>query len=435
MRNDSQLAGANDAAVSNQKIILPNRDPLVTVLMSVYNAERYVTQAVESILGQTSNNFELLIIDDASTDATLDVLRHYQDDRIRIMQNERNLGLTISLNKGLRGAKGDYVARIDADDFSMPRRLEIQSEFLDAHPQVGLIGSWFYLVNELEGTSRLIKTPVTSRDLKQQMLYGWDFQHSTIMFRKEVIDKLGPYNSDYILAQDKELYLRVAEHYEIATIPIPLVTVRIISSSLSQSHRLRQKQFEIRARSEALSRRLSGASHLCVTIETHGRHYAYLGYNAFSAGEFSASSKYFQEAFVIYPELCEEVPSIVHNMIDIAYQRWLSVQESVDPWLAARTEADNLITVLQSSMPKAGFYADLRRNPRGTFYITLAFGSHQQNRLWLIPKSCFTGVINNPRWLFNLGMWSILGEALIGKKVMNLLRNLFSVFQSVILGE
>ncbi len=115
--------------------------PRVTVLMSVYNGEKYLREAIDSILNQTFKDFEFLIIDDGSTDSSADIIRSYTDFRIRLIQNEKNIGLTRSLNKGLKLAKGEYIARMDVDDISLPIRFEKQVSFLDKYEDVKLVGS------------------------------------------------------------------------------------------------------------------------------------------------------------------------------------------------------------------------------------------------------------------------------------------------------
>ncbi len=124
--------------------------PRVSVLMSVYNGERFLRDSVESILGQTFTDFEFLILDDGSTDSTCEILEEYanKDARIVLVRNDRNLGLTRSLNKGLRLVRGEYLARQDADDISLPKRLEMQVKFLDAHPEVGVVGSALEIIDE-----------------------------------------------------------------------------------------------------------------------------------------------------------------------------------------------------------------------------------------------------------------------------------------------
>ena len=114
---------------------------LVTVLMPVYNAEKYVKQAIQSILDQTYKSFELLIINDGSVDGSAHIIKSFQDPRIRFIENEKNLGLIATLNKGFDLSKGKYVARMDADDVAMPKRLKSQVAYMESHPEIGVYGS------------------------------------------------------------------------------------------------------------------------------------------------------------------------------------------------------------------------------------------------------------------------------------------------------
>jgi len=124
------------------------KNPEVTVLMSVYNGEKYLREAIDSILNQTFTDFEFLIVNDGSTDRTAEILRSYDDPRIIIINNEKNIGLTKSLNIGLRMAKGEYIARMDADDVSMPERLQKQIELLNQKKNTGLVGTYYTIINE-----------------------------------------------------------------------------------------------------------------------------------------------------------------------------------------------------------------------------------------------------------------------------------------------
>lgn len=190
----------------------------VTVLMSVYNGERYLKKAIDSILNQTFRDFEFLIINDGSSDSSAEILKGYNDPRIKVIDNKKNMGLTRSLNKGLRLARGEYMAREDANDISLPRRLEKQIAFLNSKPEYGLVGCWNYMI----GTNKKIKDKVLfftdHNDIVQTLLLANHFVHSSVMFRKECIKKLGGYNEDLKFAQDYDLWLRIAEHYKVANL-------------------------------------------------------------------------------------------------------------------------------------------------------------------------------------------------------------------------
>ncbi len=122
--------------------------PKVTVLLPVYNGARFLRQAIDSVLSQTWKDFELLVVNDGSTDGTAAILESYSDPRIRILSNVQNIGLTLSLNKGLQSARGEYIARIDADDIALPIRLEKQVSYLDQHPEVGLVATGVKVIDE-----------------------------------------------------------------------------------------------------------------------------------------------------------------------------------------------------------------------------------------------------------------------------------------------
>ena len=198
--------------------------PKVTVLMSVYNGERYLKEAIDSILTQTFTDFEFLIIDDASTDKTPDILRSYSDPRIRIVTNQENIGLTKSLNKGLELAKGEYVARMDADDISLPDRFMEEVNYLDSNLDVAVVGTGRENVDS-EGNSLEVVFPpkIVSSEL---LLKGNQFQHSSVMFRKNIILKEGGYCESMQCCQDYYFWLKLAKKHQLHNIPIVLCKLR-----------------------------------------------------------------------------------------------------------------------------------------------------------------------------------------------------------------
>lgn len=180
--------------------------PLITVIMPVYNCEKYILEAVESILQQTYTNFELILIDDCSTDATLQICKSFQDDRIVIIEKERNSGYTNSLNYGLSIAKGKYIARMDGDDISLPMRFEKQVDFLEANEDIVLCGTQYNII----GTEKVCNHPLTHDEIKVKLLSGSYIAHPTVMFKKDFFDKHNlSYNSKMEPAEDYDLWSRV----------------------------------------------------------------------------------------------------------------------------------------------------------------------------------------------------------------------------------
>lgn len=196
--------------------------PKVTVLMSVYNGEQYIREAIDSILGQTFKDFEFIIINDGSTDHSRELILSCKDPRIRLVDNKKNIGLTCSLNNGLRIAEGEYIARMDADDISLPARLEKQVEFLDAHPSTGVLGINSWIIDEQGNQLKELNYPASHNGIMAMILVENRFVHSSIMLRKKVLEVCGYYLEDYQHAQDYELLLRLSLITHLANLAAPL---------------------------------------------------------------------------------------------------------------------------------------------------------------------------------------------------------------------
>ncbi len=235
------------------------KNPKVTVLMSVYNGEKYLREAIDSILNQTFKDFEFLIVNDGSTDRTAEILRSYHDHRIKIINNEKNMGLTGSLNKGLKIARGEYIARMDADDISLPQRLEKEVAFLDQNKKVGLVGTYYLMINENGKVLHTVKCLTQDEKLREKLLEGNQFGHGSVMLRAECIKKVGLYRE---LAEDFDLWLRISEVYDIANIPEPLYKWRLNSKSVSVSRKEQQDKYVLLATELAKERRQSGKDRL-----------------------------------------------------------------------------------------------------------------------------------------------------------------------------
>lgn len=219
--------------------------PPISVIMSVYNSERYLDISIESILSQTFKEFEFIIINDGSNDNSLKIIKKYQkkDTRIKIINNNKNIGLTKSLNKGLRIAKGKYIARMDADDISATNRLKKEYHFLEFHQNYFLCASYRYLIDE--NNSRLYDYSVNLDDynLPKLMLKSNFLAHSSIMFRKGII-----YREKFVYAQDYDLYLRIiSDNKKIHIIQEYLTRYRICSDAISIIKQKQQRLFAKKA--------------------------------------------------------------------------------------------------------------------------------------------------------------------------------------------
>jgi len=209
--------------------------PKITVLMAIYNGAVYLRECMESVLHQTYGNFEFLIIDDGSTDSTPDIIRSYKDDRIRLLRNDKNLSQVASLNIGLDHAKGEYIARIDADDIMLPHRLERQLRFLEKRPDIALLGTCGEAIDEKGRAISKSKLPVRNEEIIATILFGeFIMVHSSLMFRKDVIIKAGKYNEAFSFTEDYKLATDLlAKRHKINNMPDSLIKYRIHDDRIS----------------------------------------------------------------------------------------------------------------------------------------------------------------------------------------------------------
>ncbi len=204
-----------------------NTSPKVTVIIPVYNREKYVSEAIDSILTQSFTDFELLLIDDGSTDGSVEVMRSYTDPRIRLVYNGSNLGIPKTRNKSLQLARGEYIAMLDSDDYAHPDRLKKQVAFLDRHPDYAVVGSWAAEMDENGRLWRRIKIfPVSPGEVQSGLLFRCCFLHPSIMARKAVLQVYG-YRDQYVVCSDFELLVRIARKYKLGNLPQILVRHRI----------------------------------------------------------------------------------------------------------------------------------------------------------------------------------------------------------------
>lgn len=211
-----------------------NRVPL-SVIMPVYNGAIYLKEAIDSILCQTYEDYEFIIINDGSTDDTAAIIGKYNDARIRYYE-QTNQGLPETLNRCIALARGKYLARQDADDISLPRRFERQVTFLEDHPEYGMVGTWAEIWIKDKKTNRIHKHPSDDLTLRFDLLFDNSFVHSSIMIRKAVFNEIGLYTTDKSRQppEDYELWSRVSRKFAIANIPEVLQIYREVPKSESR---------------------------------------------------------------------------------------------------------------------------------------------------------------------------------------------------------
>lgn len=244
---------------------------MISVLMTVYNGERWLAEAIESVLNQTFTDFEFLIANDGSTDGSLEIAERYarQDSRIRVVSHP-NWGISRALNHALQLVKTDWVARFDADDVMEPNRLERQLEFMKRHPDLAVGSCWARYIDHQGRVVGEYKNDLTTPEILRQRLA--DNQviyvvHSGAIIRRDIVQEVGGYRTSFDLSEDTDLWNRIAEHGHLVLVqPEFLLTVRVHPSSATRTGSRRQAQqarwLEITARERRAGRRESTVEEL-----------------------------------------------------------------------------------------------------------------------------------------------------------------------------
>jgi glycosyltransferase involved in cell wall biosynthesis len=233
--------------------------PTVTVLLPAYNAEAWIREAVDSIIHQSLSDFELLVVEDGSTDRTGQILGQYTDARIRLIRHETNRGLIASLNEGLELARGSFVARMDADDLAHPKRLERQVAFMKSNPEVGICGTWFVITGE--GAPKRVRPPTSNDDMAAMLFFRSPFGHPTVMMSRTFLQDAGlRYNAEARHAEDFDFWVRARSKTRFANLAQYLLQYRAHPAQVSLQHEGRQVDAAGRIRLQQLALLIPAAS-------------------------------------------------------------------------------------------------------------------------------------------------------------------------------
>jgi glycosyltransferase involved in cell wall biosynthesis len=226
----------------------------VSVIMSVYNCEKYLRETIDSVLNQTLKDFEFIIVNDGSTDNTREILESYSDGRMHIV-NQRNLGISRAKNRAIALSSGEYVAIIDADDIWLPEKLEKQVNFLDEHSDIGLVGTATSVIDKkkrIMGTLRIVES---NEAIQDALLKDNCFSHSSIMLRKSIFEKVDYYNEEFDYSLDYDLLLRISEHCRVWNLSEVLTIWRFNEEGVSVCKHSNQMRYALLARVLAENRR------------------------------------------------------------------------------------------------------------------------------------------------------------------------------------
>ena len=220
-----------------------DRSPRISIVIGVYNEEDTIARTLQSLLGQTMSAFEIIVVDDGSTDNTAEVVADFTDRRIRLITTDQNRGLPVALNSGIDAARGEYIARADADERSLPYRLQCQTEILDEQSDVKAVGCWYRYVGR-DGKQLVDERVSTDRSFSVTDLLenGTGVAHGSMMIRADALSKVEGYREAFQLAQDYDLWLRMAEEFGpgwLHVVPSVLYERTIEASQLQKRHRQR----------------------------------------------------------------------------------------------------------------------------------------------------------------------------------------------------
>lgn len=219
----------------------PKDRGLISIILPCYNAERFLKECIESILTQTYKNWELIIIDDGSKDATSRIIQSFKDSRIRYFKNNKNLGIVKSLNKGIKNAQGKYIARIDADDKMRPDRLYKQIHFLSKNLEYAIVGSTHCIINEHGFVKSYYSYPQSNEEVQFFKNFINPFSHPSVMIRKEIFNEFS-YNLDFPYCEDYNLWFNILEKYKGYNLPEALTEYRIHGDNISIQKSKQQKE-------------------------------------------------------------------------------------------------------------------------------------------------------------------------------------------------
>ena len=308
-------------------------NPKVTVLMPAYNSEKYIAEAIASVLNQSFVAFELLIINDGSTDATADIIQSFSDERIRIIY-QNNGGVASALNTGLTHARGEYIARFDADDICMDSRLQIQADFLDTNPEYVMVGSDAEYI--LENGDHLFNFRCIAHShegiLEKLYLYC-PFIHSSVMYRREDVLAAGGYSIHAHSFEDYLLWTQLSKKGQLANLKIPLIKVRYNPSSITIDEKWRGRRFKHIKRTairNGFIKKNSGDEILTILNKQDTKRYKTASYYALCAKKFltdnfrpDQSRRQLEKAIVIYPFKAENYMLYVVSFFPEKLIKWL----------------------------------------------------------------------------------------------------------------
>ena len=376
----------------------------VSIVMAVYNGEPYLAEAIESVLSQTFEDFEFIIIDDGSTDDTWETLTRFaeRDTRIVLLRNQPNAGVVRSLNRGLDYSRGSIITRQDADDISHPERIQQQLDYLDANPEYGLVAAVPQPIDIAGNPLDLSYWNATeNEEIQHKLLENMCLCGPTIMVRRECLEAVGFYFSEGLDAsEDYDICLRLAEVTKLASLEGSLYLYRQHPESAS-SKRAQQQMFNKAVGLERAISRRYGNHPPEDKIATVARDYLHAAILAFARDELVQARHSLGEALRLYPPILERDQPL-EDLVR-AYTPDGSIQ-------AALEYTDSIFRGL---FPNTKFLVRTRSRLLSYLHMSQVFDGVQQGNFSQVDQHFWPGIRYQPAWLFNRGVISIIFKTLI----------------------
>ncbi len=319
--------------------------PLVTVILPVYNAQLFLAKAIDSVLAQTYTHFELLLINDGSTDDSERIILSYTDVRIRYIKNKQNIQLIATLNKGIALAQGEYIARMDADDECMPTRLAKQVQFMQDNPNVGVCGTYARRKDIRTNTITNWEYPTTHNQMKCRLFWGSTIIHPTAMLRNSVLQHI-KFNANYPHAEDYKLWKDIAQYYTLANIPEYLLNYTEHDGQITETQKTNMNATSFKINKEWL---YELDLYLPLEIEEHYQKFLYYDYtNWYNANVQQLiiflelltthnNSKNIFDTQLFAQQLAERIYFVIFNTTKIAPKGLMYYQHSIFETIAPIT--------------------------------------------------------------------------------------------------
>lgn len=331
------------------------KEPLVTVFMPVYNSEQYIKEAVESILNQTYKNLEIILVDDGSTDRSIEIIKSYKDDRIRLIQNEKNMGIPYTRNVGLKEAKGKYIAIMDSDDIATPKRIERQVDYLEKNPDIDAVGSYYIQFGE-KAEKKVTPKYTKPEELKIMLMFYNPIANPSATVRKETLDKHNiKYNLDFFVAQDYQLWVQLAKVGKIEIIPEFLLKYRFGHENISKKSNREKRE----KRKQLISR-------------IHEDMLAFLGVD-FTEEELNVFNEFFIESYGSAVSNISTVPKVIEKL-----KQWNYETQTFDQ--------DLFLSILDDCILLAIFHQSLSAKEKVTLYKQLTSNRQVKDYLIILLK-------------------------------------------------